>query len=206
MPRNLIALALTVFALTILTLAPPAAAFDPLDADRQALLDHLRRTRQLFTGAVAGLSPAQAAWKPAPERWSVAEVAEHLAASEEFIRDSVAGLLAEEAAAEAPAGAAQDERVQTLIVDRSQKFQAPEPVQPTGRWPSLGAAMDHFGVARAETIELVRGARGLRKHAREHPAFGNLDAVGWVYFLSGHTERHTLQIEEIKASPGFPAG
>lgn len=201
MPRTLIALALAA-----LTLALPAAAFDPIDADRQALLEHLRRTRQLFTGAVAGLTPAQAAWKPAPERWSIAEVAEHLAASEDFIRDAIAGQLAAEATPEALAGAAQDERVLTFIVDRSQKFQAPEPVQPTGRWPSLGAAMDHFGVARAETIELVRGARGLRKHAREHPAFGNLDAVGWVYFLSGHTERHTLQIEEIKASPGFPAG
>ena len=39
-----------------------------------------------------------------------------------------------------------------------------------------------------------------------HPAFGNLDAIGRVCFLSGHAERHTLQIEEVKAAPGFPAG
>jgi hypothetical protein len=189
-----------------LALAPPASAPEPLDSDRRALLDHLERSRKLFVDSVAGLKPQQAAWKPAEDRWSIAEVAEHLAASEDFIRQAVSGLLAAEAGPEQLAGAVQDDRVKSFIVDRSQKFQAPEPVQPAGRWPSLEATMAHFAESRAETIRLVRASGDLRAHAGEHPAFGNLDAVGWIYFLSGHTERHTLQIEEVKATPGFPAG
>ncbi len=201
MPRRTIPLVLA-----LLGLALPAAASDPADSDRQALLEHLERTRDLFTAAVAGLTPEQATWRAAADRWSIAEVAEHLAASEDFIRRTIAGLLEAEPAAEPPADAAKDEQVLALIVDRSQKFQAPEPLAPQGRWENLAATMAHFADSRATTIRLVGDGTGLRTRASEHPAFGNLDAVGWVYFLSGHTERHTLQIEEVKASPGFPSG
>ena len=44
----------------------------------------------------------------------------------------------------------------------------------------------------------------LRAFAGPHPAFEMLDAYDWLLFLSGHTERHTLQIQEVKADPGFP--
>lgn len=32
-----------------------------------------------------------------------------------------------------------------------------------------------------------------------------LDVHLWVLLASGHTARHTLQIDEVKRSPGFPA-
>ncbi len=193
-------------ALITLAIALPAVAFDPIDTDRRALLDHLERTRALFIEAVAGLTPDQAAWKQADDRWSVAEVAEHLAVSEDVIREMVIGVLESETTPEQLDGAAKDEAVKTMIVDRSQKFQAPDQVRPASRWDSLESTMAHFAESRAKTVALVRDGDDLRGHAGEHPAFGNLDAVGWTYFLSGHTERHTLQIEEIKVAPGFPAG
>ena len=39
-----------------------------------------------------------------------------------------------------------------------------------------------------------------------HPFFGTLDLYQWVLLSAGHTARHTQQIEEVKRSPGFPAG
>jgi hypothetical protein len=33
-----------------------------------------------------------------------------------------------------------------------------------------------------------------------------MDLAAFFYFLSGHTERHTKQIEEVKASAGWPKG
>jgi len=33
---------------------------------------------------------------------------------------------------------------------------------------------------------------------------GMLDAYQWILLLSGHTERHTLQILEVKADPKYP--
>jgi glutamate formiminotransferase len=65
-------------------------------------------------------------------------------------------------------------------------------------------AMAQFDAGRAKTAALAADADDLRTHVGDHPAFGALDAYGWVLFLSGHTERHTLQIEEIKADPAFP--
>jgi hypothetical protein len=37
-----------------------------------------------------------------------------------------------------------------------------------------------------------------------NPAVQEADAYQWLLFLSAHTERHTKQIEEVKATAGFP--
>jgi hypothetical protein len=31
-----------------------------------------------------------------------------------------------------------------------------------------------------------------------------LDGYEWVLFVAGHSERHTKQINEVKADPNFP--
>ena len=43
-----------------------------------------------------------------------------------------------------------------------------------------------------------------RDHLGPHPVFGALDGYQWILLLSAHSERHTKQIEEVKADPGFP--
>ncbi len=201
--KNPLALAL---AALFAAFTAPTVAEPPTDL-RARLLDHLATTRALFLDSVAGLSEEQLRFKPAEDRWSIAEVAEHIAVSEEFIRGTVEGFLASPAIPEllAEAGGKVD-TVLTFIVDRSQQFQAPEPVQPTARFATLAETLRFFNEERAKTVALAERTAGLEAHAREHPAFGPLDAYGWLYFLSGHTERHTLQIEEVKADPAFPAG
>jgi len=47
--------------------------------ERAALVDELRETRAIFLEAFAGISEAQSKFKPAPDRWSIAECAEHVA-------------------------------------------------------------------------------------------------------------------------------
>jgi hypothetical protein len=44
----------------------------------------------------------------------------------------------------------------------------------------------------------------LHGHAGPHPVFKMLDGYQWVLLLSGHSARHTAQIEEVKASAGYP--
>ncbi len=199
---NTIALALSTL---LVCLATPTTAQPPPD-DRTRLLDHLAATRKLFLDSVAGLSEEQLRFKAAEDRWSIAEVAEHIAVSEEFIRGVVEGFLAATATPEQLAGAGgKADTVLTFIVDRSRTFEAPEPVRPTARFATLAETLRFFDEERAKTVALVERTADLDAHAREHPAFGPLDAYGWLYFLSGHTERHTLQIEEVTADPGFPA-
>jgi hypothetical protein len=194
--------------LVLLAIAAPVAAEDrPVSTDTQSVLDHLSRTRQLFLDAIAGLTPEQWSWKPAPERWSVAECAEHITLSEAFLRDLLRGAIATPAD---PAVLAKSHgksaTILKFIVDRSQKFQAPEPINPANKSEirSRAAIERDFNFERGRTHELVAGAGDLESYATMSPAFQELDLAGLAYFLSGHTERHTLQIQEVKSSPGWP--
>jgi hypothetical protein len=190
-------------------LAGPLAAEDsPVATDTQSVLDHLARSRQLFLAAIADLTPEQWSWKAAPDRWSVAECAEHITRSESFLRELLRGATT---TPNDPAVLAKSHgksaTVLRFIVDRSQKFQAPEPINPTkaGEIRSPAEITRDFNFERGRTHELLASVGDLEGFAGMNPAFQELDLAGWAYFLSGHTERHTLQIEEVKASPGWPS-
>jgi len=210
--------------LLILFLASPAAV--PADGDgktdddtttapavdaaeeRQQLVAHLERTRDLFLGSVAGLTEEQWRFKPAEDRWSIAEVAEHLALSEGFLRDVVENEVLTTPPAPERHGevAGKEEQIVTFMADRSQKVQAPDELQPTGRWATPEETLDAFRTSRQQTLDLAGDADGpnLRDHVYDHPGFGTSNAHQWLLFLSSHTERHTEQIEEVKADPAFP--
>ena len=53
---------------------------------RIARWQYLESTKKGVVDATKGLSDAQWNFKPAPDRWSIAEVMEHLAAAEDMIR------------------------------------------------------------------------------------------------------------------------
>jgi len=174
-------------------------------ADREAMLAHLQKTKKGLEDATKGLSPAQWNFKPAPDRWSIAEAYEHITLGEGLLFGLVQQGMTAPAAPEkkAAAPAEKDAQIQKMIVDRSQKFQAPDPVQPTGRW-TIDEMRNEFAARRAKSVDFVKSAtQDLRAHVITGPA-GELDAVQWIYFLSGHVERHTAQILEVKADPNFP--
>ena len=50
--------------------------------EREAALRSLAATQDAFLQSIAGLSDKQWRFKPGPDRWSVAEVSEHIAISE----------------------------------------------------------------------------------------------------------------------------
>ena len=184
--------------------SPPA-----VDEAKARALAHLEQSMEKFLSAIDGLSDEQWRWKPAPDRWSVGECAEHIARAEPFLRSLIQGATVEASAAELLAGShGKEETVLRFITDRSQKFQAPETANPaqSGATRPRQALERDFLFERGRTYEFVSALDDLRGHARRHPAFEELDLSGWVLFLSGHTERHTLQLEEVKASAGFPAG
>ena len=67
--------------------APLVAADDPrITADERAkLLKYLHDSQREFESLLADVSDAQWRWKPAPERWSVAETAEHIVIAEQML-------------------------------------------------------------------------------------------------------------------------
>lgn len=185
---------LLAFALVAL-LAPAVFADD-------ALVKELERTEARLLKALEDVTPAQWTYKAAPDRWSIAECVEHITAAEPFIREMIVKSLS------TPAGkdAKKDEMILTMLVDRSKKFKAPEPLIPTSKFATKDEGIAAYKAERAKTIALARSDADFRTHGSDHFAFGPLDSYGWVLFLSGHSERHTLQVEEVKTTEAYPKG
>ena len=95
-----------------------------------------------------------------------------------------------------------------MVVDRSRRFQAPEPLNPAQSHEvrSREEILRDFNFERGRTAEMTNAAGDLEAYAAPSPAFQEMDLAAWIYFTSGHTERHTLQILEVKATAGFPQG
>jgi hypothetical protein len=172
--------------------------------DRAAGLAHLEKTRAAVLAAAEGLSETQLNFKSAPEKWSVAQVLEHIASAEDMLLGLVTGqVLKAPPPAEGTDFKATDALILKAIPDRSQKRTAPEPLIPTNRYGSSAEALKHFGESRAKTIALMKDTPDLRAHAADSP-LGKLDAYQWLLFISAHTERHTKQLLEVKADVNFP--
>ena len=192
--------------LLVLLVASVAFAGDKpvMSADKEQIVKELERTQSLFLKSIEGLSEAQWSFKAAPDRWSIAECAEHVAAAEPFVRNMIAEAIKKELTPEMKAEANKDAILSKALTDRSKKFKAPEPLIPTNRFGSAATAIEAFRKERAETIRLAMDAPDLRTHGDKHFLAGPLDGYGWFLFTSGHVERHTLQIEEVKKAEGYP--
>jgi len=199
MKRLLIALSL------VMSAAPWLTAQQLSKDELKRATDHLKKTSTAFVASTKGLSEAQMNFKAGPTRWSVAECAEHIAAAEDYLMGMVTEkVMKAPARTEAEDVKALDDLVVKAIADRTKKATAPEPLMPTKRYGNLDATVAHFKESRAKTIKFVTDTKGLREHAADSPLGKKLDAYEWVLFISAHTERHTKQIEEVKADANFP--
>lgn len=199
MKQLFFALCLASFATSVLH------AQNPTPEERDKAVKYLDTTRAGVIAATKGLSEAQWNFKAATNKWSIAEVTEHIAAAEDFLRDMV-----QQKVMTGPARAtnedvkALDEFVLKAITDRSHKAQAPEPLQPSNRFGSPKESLKHFEESRAKTVKFLKETKDLRAHVADSPMGKQLDAYEWVLFIAAHSDRHTQQINEVKADPNFP--
>ena len=198
-----------VIALTVLAFSlsfVPVYAQPLTQQERDSLLTHLQRTRQAFLDSIADLSDAQWTFRAGPDRWSIAEVAEHIAISETTILQLVTDKMLKAPAIPRNPDTVPDEKLLAWLLDRTSKFQAPEMLKPTNRWATREALTKDFLAAREKTTTYVRTTTDdLHGHGGPHPVFKMLDGYQWLLLLSGHSARHTAQIAEVKASAGYPA-
>jgi DinB superfamily len=194
-----------IYILGVVLLAATAAQGQSLtSADRDSAVKYLEKTRDAVEASTKGLTSAQWTFKAAPERWSVAQVVEHLALAEDLFFDAVT-----QKVMNSPAGAPDrdfkktDAALLANVPDRSHKRQAPDELVPTGRW-SPQEALDHFVRSRARTIQYLQTTPDLREHVMDGPTGAPLDAYEWILLAGAHSERHEKQLEEVKASPKFP--
>ena len=140
--------------------------------EKNELLQRVDGVRERLMAAVAGLSQAQAGFKPASDAWSVAGIVEHIATVKDLVIMRV-----EKMTSEQNHGKFKDSDMVLFdkVVDRTEKFQAPERIHPTGK--SLGSSLERLAATREKIVGLIRSAPDghFRHHSMEHPVFGPLD-------------------------------
>jgi uncharacterized damage-inducible protein DinB len=166
----------------------------------QTSLDSLVATledgRRQLVSAVDGLTDEVAAVKPAPDRWSVLECLEHIAA----VEHRFLGFAGTGATYDVPRiDPARERDLAERVVDRSTRREAPEAVVPTGRFQSVSTALTAFHEARDITVRFARDqADRLYTIKATHPRFGDLNGAELLHLMNGHALRHVAQIRETR--------
>jgi hypothetical protein len=176
-------------------------------ADREFALKGLDDSRERLLGILRGLSREQLEYRPAPDRWSVAENLEHIIVAELFVLGRLESPVQQTPNLSKHSNwEGRDEPlVRKLAGERVDRFQAPEAFRPIGRWPiqTLGA---EFEGTRALSREFAASTQeDLRSRFFRHPApaVGEIDGYQLLLLIGAHCDRHCAQSEEVMASPGF---
>jgi DinB family protein len=176
--------------------------------ERQSLLDQLAASQSRLLAAISDLTSQQWRFREDPDRWSIAENIEHLIHFESFIAQAISNSLTRPAEPEKqPQAASNQPRVLSLGSPESRRAQlkAREVVRPIGKWSDPSILIEEFRSARARTVAFASEIEAdLHCHFFPHIAFGDLDCYQWLLVLSFHTDRHVLQIQQVKTHPKYP--
>jgi uncharacterized damage-inducible protein DinB len=159
--------------------------------DLDAIRSLIQQGHEQLLSQLEGVTEEQARWKPAPDVWSVLEVLRHVVPS----KRGVARICAALARGETPRGFGEEGQAT-----------AEQPAA-TDDLASLAEAHDALEEAHRALLTVVDTfAQGTDLEARfDHGFFGSLNCREWAVFQRVHDADHAQQIEQIKATPGFPA-
>ena len=172
--------------------------------ERAELIERLQKTEQELLDLVRGVTDAQWAFKPAPERWSIAEVVEHIALGEALMFDTAVRSLDRPENPKWEETLAKTDRIRRALPDRSRRVDAPAAIKPQQAMSRV-EVMARFGSQRQRALAYARDTdRPVKAHTAPNPFFGDLNAHQWLLYIPLHNERHNQQIAEVKTSPGYP--
>jgi hypothetical protein len=168
----------------------------------EALFAGLEVQRAALVEAVDAVPPALRGERPVPDRWSVAEILDHLAITERRVarilttkiaEARMAGLAPEEDPSPIPAST----RL-AMILGRQQRVSAPDVFV-----PRRGVTIDDAWAELRRTREALRLAAltgdglALGTLTHPHPFAGPFNLYQWIAFVGVHEGRHAAQIREI---------
>ncbi len=169
-------------------------------AERISCVQQLRASRDGLVNALQGVSDAQAKFKPAPDRWSIEDIIEHLAVAEHGMYRLIT---AHYEPLDSPADREREKTIAERGRSRAEKLEAPERVRPRGRYGSLSAALAQFNANRDRTIQYVESCEDdLRMRVTQH-SLGRISCQECLSVLIVHPLRHAEQIREIRESTGY---
>jgi hypothetical protein len=169
----------------------------------EELLKHLDSQHERLRRAVDDVPRDKREVKPSAERWSVAEVVEHLSIVETRIARLFSAKLTEARAAGLGRELDESPVVGTIdmdrLLDRTRRVTAAEAALPTGKLDCDAAWAAHER-ARDAICMSVRGADGLALGdvVHPHPVLGTINLYQWIAFVGGHEARHAAQVMELR--------
>ena len=174
--------------------------------ERKYAITLMKDTKADAISSVKGLSEAQLNFKAAPDHWSAKECIYHIAISEKNLWDMLDATMKTPSNAEKRSEIKMtDEKLVQIIEDRSNKVKTNERFEPKNTpYKSLDEALDAFKTLRVAHIKYMKSTtEDLRNHVVQMP-FGWIDCYQLCLMMAAHVNRHTQQINEVKADPNFP--
>ena len=177
-----------------------AMAAGPITSgDRQRLLAHLEMTEAWLVSEVDGLSDAQLSFRMKPESWSIKDVVEHLAIAEPQYWTNLQDSMKQ------PTGYKSESTDAAILwygIDRTNRQTTGEARVPKGQYAT---AQDALAAVRKLRATMTQFARETQDDLRGRQLKdGNMDVYQWLLMISTHSQRHILQIREVKAHPAYP--
>lgn len=169
------------------------------------LLRHLDLNRAALRAAIDAVPLERRETRPDPERWSVAEVLEHLSRIEERLTSVLSARLGEARdqglEPERDTSSVVDTIDNAAVLDRRRRITAGEGVRPRGELDAA-AAWAALEQARDKLRNLIIEYDGLALAAvtHPHPILGVFNANQWFAFVGTHEARHVAQVREIASA------
>ena len=175
--------------------------------DRAKVIRYLEQSEKEFRGLLDGVTAEQWTWNPAPGKWSVGEVAEHIVLAEGLLFENVEKALAAPPNPDWEAKTkGKTEFLENVMIKRMGKATAPESIVPSGKL-TKAEVLEKFVAARAKTRKFIEDVKiPMHEHTAEHPfpVFNTLNAYQWLIYIPLHHIRHNGQLANVKTAPGFP--
>lgn len=195
MKTALLAVALTVAVVSSVFAGPMTPG------DRQRLVAHLEMTEAWLDSEINGLSDAQLKFKMMPQSWSVEEVVMHLAIAEPQYWDQFKESLKKPANADFKPQAT-DAQMLWYGIDRTQRTTTGEARVPRDQFPNMKASLASFKKLRTEMMKTAKDSQEDFRGRQFLTA--SQDLYQWFLMISTHSQRHIMQIREVRAHKSFP--
>ena len=175
-------------------------------ADQKYTVENLKRTRDELIRETENLTDAQWHFHETPERWSIAEVVEHLALWEIIWAREISIGARSKPQPELNQTSRPDSYYSSFIMEDT-PHKAPDIAKPTGFIRGKDN-LTFFKRLRDQAIGYADTTKTDMRAHFEFTAAGNSPRnMHQVYIYQwGHVDRHLRQIRKVKAHPGYPKG
>ncbi|HXM50537.1 MAG TPA: DinB family protein [Pyrinomonadaceae bacterium] len=170
----------------------------------EEVLNYLDSERTALREAIELVPTGLRDKEPGPDRWSVAQVLQHLVMIERRIGMGMTKWVADANAAgvgpELETSSVLNSLDLALIADRSRRRNAPDEVRPDGKLDAASAwtALEQTRAALRAGVTPGDGL-ALSEVIQPHPVLGPINIYQWLLFVGSHETRHTGQVREIAA-------